>query len=724
MAAWRIARAWQAYKRSPARTAKLQAAECLQAACRGVAARRLAQQLRLQQQLLVELQQALQQGQQAAVQQAAERARAAGALVSVWLIDCTVYLASVHQPLHASFRPLPTSLRICHIDFSATVVPSLTACAGVCSHVFPAGCGAEVDQALVAHSMSMSTAVQQLQHAAGYGNHAAYTAAAAIAGRFPGLQEQLSSCKQVYDRRRQAAEQALAAAVASLPLAQVQGAVDVALQLGLPGKQLAAALDAARARDAAAAARVAAAVKAAAAAVQTACHLTSSISSSSESTQHSRTCGQPEMQSTCFDVQGFEEAVTACQQLGVTCDVATARRSIVQYRAALEAQLAAAVEHPKCAAVLEQIMQVCRGFGGLEQQIAAASGKLEQQRQQLVLRLQQHVGLAAAPAAACAIGTAGDDTGGGSSAIINYAQVQQLLGEAAQLGIGTDVTGAVQQRLQAAQEAAAAQLHTAAETGSTTTFQQAVAAARKQGVEERQVQQAQQCMQTRKVDAAAQLAGAAAAAAYAAHAELSSGGLANNSSLQDMLSWVQLALKACSAAVEGSCGSMCIHLPSPACQQHHMQNDGCVSAEVPVQQLWQHVQDCVQLGLASNVLLALQAVAAACKAGLHEGKVAACGWLACTQRKLLQDQRQDSADMNCPSRHPVAVARVGCEALHCLVTVASTISGVLSMYRCLLCHLALRRQPCSCQLHGQLGASSWCWCWQQQQLPGMGSSST
>jgi hypothetical protein len=78
MAAWRIAHAWQAYKRSAARAAKLQAAECLQAAFRGVAARRLVQQLRLQQKLLVELQQALQQGQQGAVQQAADRARAAG----------------------------------------------------------------------------------------------------------------------------------------------------------------------------------------------------------------------------------------------------------------------------------------------------------------------------------------------------------------------------------------------------------------------------------------------------------------------------------------------------------------------------------------------------------------------------------------------------------------------------------------------------------------------
>jgi hypothetical protein len=480
-----------------------------------------------------------------------------------------------------------------------------------------------VEQAVAAHSTSLSTAAQQLQHAAEYGNHAAYTAAAAVAGRFPGLQEQLSSCKQVFDRRRQAAEQALAAAVASLPLVQVQGAVDVALQLGLPGKQLAVALDAARARDAAAAARVAAAVKAAATAVQTACQLTNS---SGESEQHTSTYSQPGALSTCFDLQEFDAAVTACQQLGVTCDVAAARRSVAQYREAVAAQLAAAAEHTTCAAVLEEIIQICRGFGGLEQQVAVASGKLEQQRQQLVLRLQQHVGLAAgaAGAAAAAPGTA--CVAGGSSAIINYAEVQPLLQAAGQLGISTDVTAVVQQRLQAAQQAAALQLHTAAASGSLTSFQQAVAAARLQGVEEQQLQQAKQCMQQRRVAAAAQLAAAAAAACHTAHAEVSSAVLdSNSSSLQDMLDWVQLALEACAAAVHDSCSSSCIQLPNPVFQQQHVQSSGvCVSAEVPVQQLQQHAQACMQLGLASNVVVALQAFEASCKAGLHEGETAGC----------------------------------------------------------------------------------------------------
>jgi hypothetical protein len=467
--------------------------------------------------------------------------------------------------------------------------------------------------------MNMSTAAQQLQHAAEYGNHAAYTAAAAVAGRFPGLQDHLSSCKQMFDHRRQAAEQALAAAVASLPLVQVQGAVDVALQLGLPGKQLAVALDAARARDAAAAARVAAAVKAATIAVQTACRLTSSISGSScERDQPSSTCSQPGPKSTCFDVQEFDAAVAACQQLGVTVDVAAARRSIAQYREAVAAQLAAAAEHTTFAAVLEQIMQICRTFGGLEQQVAAASGKLQQQRQQLVLRLQQRVGLAAGTAGTAASSASSAGVSGGSSALVNHKDVQQLLQEAGQLGISTDVTSAIQQRLQAAQHSAATQLQEAAESGSLTSFQQAAAAARQQGVEEQQLQQAKQSMQQRRVAAAAQLATAAAAACQTAHAEASGGVLANSSSL---LVWVQLALTACTAPVHDS--GTCIQLSSPVFKQQHTQSSEPDAAAVAtVQQLWQHAQACVQLGLASNVVVALQAVDASCKAGWHEGEAA------------------------------------------------------------------------------------------------------
>lgn len=86
MAAWHIARAWQAYKLSPARVQKVAAAVCLQAACRGAAVRRLVQRLQVRQQLLAELQQALLQGQQPAVQRAADQARQAG-----------VFTMSAHQ---------------------------------------------------------------------------------------------------------------------------------------------------------------------------------------------------------------------------------------------------------------------------------------------------------------------------------------------------------------------------------------------------------------------------------------------------------------------------------------------------------------------------------------------------------------------------------------------------------------------------------------------------
>jgi hypothetical protein len=96
MAAWRIARACQAYKCSPARAAKVEAALCLQAVLKGAAARKLVQQLKVQQQLLAELQQALQRGQQDVVQQAADQARQAG--VSL-LGSCTSWRGTCAMPV-------------------------------------------------------------------------------------------------------------------------------------------------------------------------------------------------------------------------------------------------------------------------------------------------------------------------------------------------------------------------------------------------------------------------------------------------------------------------------------------------------------------------------------------------------------------------------------------------------------------------------------------------
>jgi hypothetical protein len=472
--------------------------------------------------------------------------------------------------------------------------------------------------------MSMSTAAQQLQHAAQYGNHAAYTAATAIAARFSGLQEQLNACKQAFERRRQVADQALAAAVASLPVAQVQGAVDVALQLGLPGKQLAAALEAAHARDAAAAARVAAVVKAAAAAAQAVCEL-NPASSSSDAKLGSSYSKQIVVNSDGSIVHEFEAAVVACQQLGLACDVASARRAISQYQETLAVQLAAASDQATCTAVLQQVMQVCRGFGGLEQQISAAAGKLEQQQQQLVLQLQQRLGLngAAAPGAC-------------EAAVGNHAEVQKLLLQAAGLGVAADVLDAMQQRLQAAQQAAAAQLQTAGETGSLTDIQKAAAAARQQGVEEQQVQQALQHLQQRRVTAGAELA-AAAAACCTTHAQLSSSEADGSTCLQDLLTWVQMALHACTDK-DNADSSGDVQLPTPTIHQQQQQQqqqepvncDDCHSSALQhqqqQQQLWHHAQACLKLGLVSNVVAALQAVAASCKAGLHKGGCRGLCW--------------------------------------------------------------------------------------------------
>jgi hypothetical protein len=80
MAAWRIARAWQSYRSSPAHADKLTAAVVLQAAVRGVAARKLLQQMQMRQGMLSKLEAVVASGQLRALTQAAEQASAAGAL--------------------------------------------------------------------------------------------------------------------------------------------------------------------------------------------------------------------------------------------------------------------------------------------------------------------------------------------------------------------------------------------------------------------------------------------------------------------------------------------------------------------------------------------------------------------------------------------------------------------------------------------------------------------
>lgn len=83
MAAWRIARAWQAYRCSAAYTNKVAAVVVLQAAVRGVAARRLAGQLRRHRELLLALRDAERSGSYHAVQSAASAAAVAGMLAAL-----------------------------------------------------------------------------------------------------------------------------------------------------------------------------------------------------------------------------------------------------------------------------------------------------------------------------------------------------------------------------------------------------------------------------------------------------------------------------------------------------------------------------------------------------------------------------------------------------------------------------------------------------------------
>lgn len=546
-----------------------------------------------------------------------------------------------------------------------------------------AGAGAEANQLVACYTTTMAAAAEQLQQAAALGNHAAFAAATAAAARYPSLQDSVASCAAVFGGRRQAAEQALAAAVSALPLAQVQGAVDVALQLGTPGKQLAAAIEAARARDAEAAARLAAVMKAAGAAVQLACELAAGgrpCSSGNDGQQQQEpanstvpapphdcgSCGgsnavigtqeaegEAGQQRCYFDIAECEAAIATCQQLGISCNAAAASRALAQQRQIVAAQLETAAQHSEYAAVVRQLMQIGRSFGGLEQQIAAAAAQVQRRQDQLAQRLQHDLGLDCADASAAAFATSSVENGAAMHvATVSHADATAMLQQARQLDVSPGVLAEAEQHLEAVRQHALVQLQQAADNGSLAEMRPALEVAKRHCVGQHEVLLCQQRMQQRRTDAVAELAAAAAECCRAA----ADGAAAHKDStvLQAMLNCTQQVRRACTCqAAEGgnssissnSATKVAAQLPASLGSTTHAQhsetapdsehvlckacnqigNSGQTSAAremvLRVQEhLRQRVHCCLQLGLASNVAAALQAVETACKLALHEGE--------------------------------------------------------------------------------------------------------
>jgi len=199
IAASRITRSWRQYRGSAPRAARLAAVTRLQAAVRGMAARRRCAQLR----------------------------QARDALVAVWTA----------------------------LEAAATA----TAVATKLSEAAAAGVGAEAEAAVASFRSGLEAAGRGLQEAAHAGSYAAYAAAHEAAARYVQLASQVCKCQEVFRRRQARAWEALSSAVASAPARLAAAAAELATELGVPAAQVTAAIEQARTRNARAAADVAAA---------------------------------------------------------------------------------------------------------------------------------------------------------------------------------------------------------------------------------------------------------------------------------------------------------------------------------------------------------------------------------------------------------------------------------------------------------------------------------
>lgn len=473
----------------------------------------------------------------------------------------------------------------------------------ICCSCFTAGCGSDADQLVAATQAAQSAAAQHLQQAATAGNHAAFTAAITTAENFAGLQDHVITARQRFESRKVAAEQALHAAVKALPLPQVQCAVDVALQLGVDAKQLANAIETARARDAAAAAKLNAAVRAAAAVVQ--CCLT--VAGCSTLTAGSATVAEPVQRpgetEQHFSEQDYAAAVATCQQLGKTTEAAAAKKAVQQHRQVAAAQLQHVSEDCSNAADIQEVIGLCKSLGGLEQQMKKAAARLQQRQDELVAHTQQHLQqLAASDGSPAPVD--------GANAI--QEQLQQLLQQAELLGVQQETIVAARQQLQALRTAVVQELQQAAAAGSIQQLQAAMTKAKHWQVDEQLLQVAQQQMQQRRVLAAQQLAETAGDCCKL----LLSDNAQNH--VSQVLQTAQQGLAVISAAAGGHQSSMT--LPALAAAGD---SNVAIQLQGSLQQLWQQIELCATLGLQMNALLALTAVERACKDALHSGRVQA-----------------------------------------------------------------------------------------------------
>lgn len=536
-----------------------------------------------------------------------------------------------------------------------------------------AGLQDAADEARQRYHAGSKAAAQDLQRAAEAGTHAAYLAAAATASRFSTLKGSCSTWATCFQRRQQGAVEALHAAVQAMPLPQVQSAVDAALALGVPGKQLAAALEAARARDFAAVGRLSAAVKAlqqqssvvlaqlcagasaSGAAVLAAPTVLAQGGGSSGTSTSSSSRGA---EGSCFDLASFEDAVAACRQYGKAQEAAAAETVLQQCRQQAAVTLAEAAEACPSASQVHKLLSWERQIGGLEQDCTAAADRLAQRQQQLLAKLQQLV----------------------ISLECDAAGVKLLLQQAEDLGVPAEALWPTQQHLQQQGAAAQQQCWEAARVGSLQELQQALAAAGRQGVGAESLQQCWALMQGRQEEAAGRLAGLAKGLCLALQADS-----CPLDAIQMVTGLLTTSDKGCAAGAPAAAAAFGCMKGSEAGVPQPQQREAAAaggSLHSQMRALLQQAAACIRLGLQENVAAAVQAVAHAVHMKVVAGKLSWRGGVARTTVQTVKGSGNQRPvfvvhtrahgfcllSQGCPAPRPQAL----CVVKHCGCTRAGT----------------------------------------------------
>lgn len=373
--------------------------------------------------------------------------------------------------------------------------------------------------------------------------------------------------------------------------------MDVALELGVPGKELAAALEAARARDDVAVAKLSAAVKRLAThsdSILTKCRTSAASAVSAVAEPAAAADCVCDAAACTLDLGRFVDAAAACRQYGRVQEAAAADAVLQDCRQKAAAQLAEAARQAPCAEAIQLLLSWCGQLGGLQQECTAAAGVLSQRQQELCAQMDS---LLQVP---------------GSTAVV----VQQLLRQAKALGVPAEALAAAEQQLQQRQRAAKQQCLEAAQTGSLQQLQAAVDSAEQQGLSTKVLQQCWELMRERQQEAARGLAGAAAGLCAVLQ------GPSWSLDAKHLLQALQQLVRYCqqySTSEAGctksmlTCSSSSNYIPKQLETVH--------LSIIETQELQQQMACCLALGLAGNVLAALQAMAQACQTQLHNRKL-------------------------------------------------------------------------------------------------------